>query len=125
MFTLATGLHKILEKKRRGELQVNGTHLREVMQQNGFADGITGPITFERTVPDRETSLMDYIIFNFQKDGFIRRGSITTSNTSSFKNCVTPDECTALIFRGLYSNLTSNLTRRLLQLYSRLHSVLF
>ena len=121
MFTLATGLHKILEKKRRGELQVNGTHLREVMQQNGFADGITGPITFERTVPDRETSLMDYIIFNFQKDGFIRRGSITTSNESSFKNCVTPDECTALIFRGLYSNLA----RRLLQLYSRLHSVLF
>ena len=115
VFTLATGLHKILEKKRRGELKVNGTHLREVMQQNGFADGITGPITFQSEIPDRETVRMSYILFNFQKVGFSRAGSIATGNASSFKDCEQyrkdygapslKDECKAIVFRGSCSNL--------------------
>ena len=115
MFTLASGLHEILEVQNPGKGNVDGLKLRETMQQKGFADGITGPITFRSEIPDRETIRMSYILFNFQKVGFSRAGSIATGNASSFKDCeqyrkdygapLLKDECKAIVFRGLCSNL--------------------
>ena len=129
MFTLASGLHEILEVQNQGKGKVDGVKLRETIQRKGFADGITGPITFRSQIPDRETIRMDYVVFNFQQDGFSRGGSIGTVNASSFKNCdqyqkyygsdSLKDECKAIVFRGLCSNLD----RRLSQLYSRMRYI--
>ena len=115
MFTLTSGLHEILEVQNPGKGKVDGLHLRKVMQRKGFADGITGPITFQSEIPDRETVRMSYILFNFQKVGFSRAGSIATGNASSFKDCEQyrtdygapslKDECKAIVFRGLCSKL--------------------
>ena len=58
VFTLASGLHEILEVQNQGKGKVDGVKLRETIQRKGFADGITGPITFRSQIPDRETIRM-------------------------------------------------------------------
>ena len=114
IFTLASGLHEVLEVKRVTEYNLNGSHLHEVIKKNGFADGITGNIAFENKSADRNFQHMDYIVFNFQNGAFVRVGTIV-AETPEFKDCEQYKKaygtalsrvCKELVVRGLYAPVT-------------------
>ena len=114
IFTLASGLHEILEVKNPGNNKVDGSHLHEVIKRNGFAGGITGNITFQRDNADRDFLHMDYIVFNFQNGAFVRVG-IIGADTPEFKDCEQYKKaygtalsrgCKKTIFRGVYAPVT-------------------
>ena len=115
IFTLASGLHEVLEVKRVTEYNLNGSHLHEVIKQNGFADGITGNIDFESKSADRDFFHKDFIVFNFQGAKFVRVGTIV-AETPEFKDCeqykkayngtALSKDCKTMIFRGLYERIT-------------------
>ena len=114
IFTLASGLHEVLEVKNPGNDKVDGSHLHGVIKRNGFADGITGNITFQRDSPDRDFLGMDGIVFNFQNGTFVRVGTIVAGKPE-FKDCEQYKKaygkalsrvCTKMIFRGVYAPVT-------------------
>ena len=108
MFTLAFGLHEILEGNNAEKGKVNGPDLHKTIKKHGFAHGITGNIKFGSDSPDRDFSDMDYTVLNFQEDRFVRVGSIVTAE-DSFADCMSNPaynvtllgECEQSIFRGL------------------------
>ena len=108
VFTLASGLHEILEGNNAEKGKVNGQHLYKTIQKNGFAHGITGNINFRSDSPNRDFAEMDYTVLNFQQDRFVRVGSIVTAE-DSFADCMSNPaynvtllgECEQSIFRGL------------------------
>ena len=106
---MASGLHEILEVENPGEGKVDGVRLHHTIQENGFAEGITGNITFE-TSTDRHFPRTGFNVLTFQKGQFVRVGSIATGNNELFKDCEqlskeddTPSlsGCHGIIFRGL------------------------
>ena len=114
MFTLASGLHEILEVKNPGNNEVVGSDLHKVIKQNGFANGITGNIDFESKSADRDFLHKDFIVFNFQGAKFVRVGTIV-AETPEFKDCeqykkaygtALSKECKKMIFYGLFELIT-------------------
>ena len=119
IFTLASGLHEILEAKnpgneKPGTNKVDGSHLYAVIKRNGFANGITGNITFQRGTTDRNFGQMDCVIFNFQGAKFRRVGTMAVE-TPDFKNCeqykkaygtALSKECQKMMFHGLFELIT-------------------
>ena len=110
IFTLASGLHEVLEVNNPGNNKVDGSHLHGVIKRNGFADGITGKINFTSEGVDRDFQHMNYIVFNAQNGAFARVGTIL-EDTPEFKDCAQykkaygttlSRECKDMIFRGLY-----------------------
>ena len=114
IFTLASGLHEVLEVMRVSKYNLNGSLLHEVIKQNGFADGITGSIRFESKSADRDFQKKGYIVFNFQDAKFVRVGTIV-AETPEFKDCeqykkaygtALSKECKKMIFHGLFELIT-------------------
>ena len=92
VFTLASGLHEILEVEKQvpdkvgGLSKENAAYLHEIIRRNGLKNGITGDITFQDNA-DRNTSLMDSVVLSFQNGRFVRVGAITPASKKSFKDC--------------------------------------
>ena len=114
IFTLASGLHEILEVKTPGSNRVAGPHLHAAIKRSGFANGITGQIKFKSEGVDRDFQHMNYIVFNAQNGAFVRVGTIL-EDTPEFKDCAQykskygttlSRECKDMIFRGLYELIT-------------------
>ena len=110
IFTLASGLHEILEVKNPGNSKVDGSHLHAAIKRNGFADGTTGQIKFKSKGVDRDFQHMNYVVFNYQNGAFVRVGTIL-EDTPEFKDCAQykkeygttlSRECKGMIFLGLY-----------------------
>ena len=113
VFTLASGLHEILEVEKQvpdkvgGLSKENAAYLHEIIRRNGLKNGITGDITFQDNA-DRNTSLMDSVVLSFQNGRFVRVGAITPASKNSFKGCGQGDSpgCQNIIFRGLCGSCT-------------------
>ena len=103
-----------MEVKNPGNNEVVGSDLHKVIKQNGFANGITGNITFQRGTTDRNFVQMDCVIFNFQGAKFRHVGTMAVE-TPDFKNCeqykkaygtALSKDCKTMIFHGLYEPIT-------------------
>ena len=109
IFTLASGLHEVLEVQKGS---VDGVHLRKIMHQQGLPNGVTGDITFESGNSDRDYSQLAYTVSNFQGDQFVRLGSIAIKDWS-FAPC-TPShriKCSnKAVFRGLCERIADTYT---------------
>ena len=114
IFTLASGLHEILEVKNPGNSKVDGSHVHAAIKRNGFANGITGNITFQRDSADRDFLRMDGIVFNFQNGTFVRVGTIVAEKPE-FKDCEQYKKeygtalsrvCKEIVVPGLYAPVT-------------------
>ena len=105
VFTVASGLHELLEGKAKdNNSDFDGERLHKVIKQKGLPDGITGTITFDRdsTSADRNFSRVVYNVYNFQKkdEKFVQVGTTAAGNNQQFKHCKDPPSKCPIIFRG-------------------------
>ena len=110
VFTLASGLHEVLENQTKKLDKLDGGRVYEAIKKNGLANGVTGDINFHNHSSDRNFTHMDYIVTNFQSNEFVRVGSIRSESNSVFNDCehyaekygrYSSSKCNQFIFHGL------------------------
>ena len=108
IFTLASGLHTILEVDKEGRIE--GDQLHKTIVENGYPAGITSNIMFQKSSTNRDFWKIDFDVLNYldSKHGFVPVGVMKYSKKGTkgkFEECEIGNtfgpECEKFIFTGL------------------------